>query len=413
MVMESQLKKNYFWNTLGSFANALMSALLLIVVTRSLGTYIGGIFSLAFALGQQFQVLGAFEIRPYQATDTAKKYSFRTYLAARIITCAIMVLSLITYSIYSNGLTTDAILLFGIAMLKFFDAFEDVYHGMFQQRGRLDIAGRAFFFRTIATFLSFSIGCIITADLGTACLLAIVISSAATVILNFPFVKAFEENRPEWNWKAIGGLLLTCLPLFLGVFLANDLINVPRYAIESYLTKDDQTVYAVIYMPALVINLLVGFVFKPLLSTLAESWNKGDTCAFTTVIVRGALLVIAVSICTCILAYLFGIPVLSLLYGIDLEPYKVCLMVILIGGTFNALSIIFYYALVTMRLQRFVLVGYAAAALSAHALSGPFVCSMGLMGAVVLYDTTMAIAFIAFLSLAVVGCAASWRKLRD
>lgn len=412
MAMESQLKKNYFWNTLGSFANALASALLLIVVTRSLGTYMGGIFSLAYALGQQFQVLGAFEIRPYQATDTAKKYSFGTYLAARIITCAIMVLSLIVYAIYSNGLTTDAILLFGIAMLKFFDAFEDVYHGLFQQRGHLDIAGRAFFFRTVATFLSFSISCAITTNLGTACLLAIFVSSAATVILNFPFVKAFEKNQPEWNWKAIGGLLFTCLPLFLGVFLANDLINVPRYTIESYLTKDDQTVYAVIYMPALVINLLVGFVFKPLLSTLAESWNKGDTHAFTTVIAKGALLVIAVSVGTCILAYPFGIPVLSLLYDINLDSYKACLMVILIGGTFNALSIIFYYALVTMRLQRFVLVGYAAAALSAHALSGLFVGSMGLMGAVVLYDTAMAIACTVFLTLAVMGYAASRQKAR-
>lgn len=411
MATESQLKKNYLWNTLGSFANALTSALLLIVVTRSLGTYMGGIFSLAYALGQQFQVLGAFEIRPYQATDTAQKYTFGTYLAARIITCAIMVLSLIAYAVYSNGLTTDAILLFGIAMLKFFDAFEDVYHGMFQQRGRLDIAGRAFFFRTIATFLSFSIGCVITADLGTACLFAIAISSAATVILNFPFVQTFEKNRPEWNWKAIGGLLCACLPLFLGVFLANDLINVPRYAIESYLTKDEQTVYAVINMPAMVINLLVGFVFKPLLSTLAESWNKEDTRAFTAVIIKGALLVIAVSIGTCILAYPFGVPALSFLYSIDLDSYKACLMIMLIGGTFNALSIIFYYALVTMRLQRFVLAGYAAAALSAHALSGPLVCSMGLMGVVVLYDTTMAIACIAFFALALMGYKASRRKL--
>ena len=59
---QNQLKKNYFWNTLGSLMNALSSALLLLVVTRILGPYYGGIFSLAFAVGQQFQVLGAFEM---------------------------------------------------------------------------------------------------------------------------------------------------------------------------------------------------------------------------------------------------------------------------------------------------------------------------------------------------------------
>ena len=411
--MESQLKKNYIWNTLGSFANALASALLLIVVTRSLGTYMGGIFSLAYALGQQFQVLGAFEIRPYQATDTIKKYSFGTYLAARIVTCIAMLLSLIAYAIYSNGFSVDAALLLGIAMLKCFDAFEDVYHGMFQQRGRLDIAGRAFFFRTCVTFISFCIGCIVAGNLGTACLLAIAASSVATVALNFPYVKQFERNSPEWNWHAIGSLLLACLPLFLGVFLANDLINVPRYAIESYLTKDDQTVYAVIYMPALVINLLVGFVFKPLLSTLAECWNARDSRAYSAIIVKGAVLVIAVSFGTFVLAYPFGIPVLSLLYDVELNAYKSCLMVVLIGGMFNALSIIFYYALVTMRLQRFVLIGYAISALSAHMLSGPLVGSMGLMGAVVLYDVAMAIVCFSFCLLAMMGYATSKRIARN
>lgn len=403
MVIASQLKKNYFWNTLGSLTNALTSALLLIVVTRSLGSYIGGIFSLAYALGQQFQVLGAFEIRPFQATDASEKYPFGVYLAARLTTCLVMIFSLAGYALYSNGLTLDALLLFGIASLKLFDAFEDVYHGMYQQHGRLDIAGRAFFFRTIITFCSFSIGCVFMRSLGTACLLSFFASAIATTLLNLPKAKQFCETQCIWNWNAIGGLLLSCLPLFLGVFLANDIINVPRYAIENLLTREDQTVYAIIYMPALVINLLVGFVFKPLLTTLADTWRKGNRRNFAGVIAKGASLVVIVSAFTFILAYPFGIPILSFLYGVNLDSYLSCLMTMLIGGTLNALSIIFYYALVTMRLQVLVVVGYGLSALASHLLANIFVTHLGLMGAAMLYDVAMAIVCIAFFLLAIVG----------
>ena len=89
-----QLKKNYFWNTLGSLMTSLSSALLLIVVTRTLGAELGGIFSLAFAVGQQYQILGAFEMRPYQATDIKGRFRFGTYLGSRCITCLAMLLAI-------------------------------------------------------------------------------------------------------------------------------------------------------------------------------------------------------------------------------------------------------------------------------------------------------------------------------
>lgn len=77
-------------------------------------------------------------------------------------------------------------------------------------------------------------------------------------------------------------------------------------------------------------------------------------------------------------------------------------MAILIGGAFNALSVILYYGLVTVRLQGLVVVGYGVSVLVAHALSGVMIAESGLMGAVLLYDLSMgllAALFVAFLFL--------------
>lgn len=91
MAQEGSLGRDYLWNTLGSVMNAAASVVLLLVTTRVLGSYWGGVFSIAYAVGQQFQTLGAFEMRPMQSTDVEKEHTFSTYLASRILTTLCMV----------------------------------------------------------------------------------------------------------------------------------------------------------------------------------------------------------------------------------------------------------------------------------------------------------------------------------
>ena len=388
---QNQLKKNYFWNTLGSLMNALSSALLLLVVTRILGPYYGGIFSLAFAVGQQFQVLGAFEMRPFQATDINEKYPFGVYLGSRIITCLLMLVALGIYSVFSNGLSEDALLLFLVANLKLFDAAEDVFHGMFQQRGRLDIAGRSFFFRALITFLAFALGCVATNNMIIACALSYCCSAAAFFFLNIVPAKAFSSLVPVFSFRQIGRLLLACAPLFIGVFLLNDLVNVPRYGIDANLDKADQTLYAVLFMPALVINLL------------AWIWNQHNVRRFFLTIAKGCGAVLIATAFVVALAYPLGLPVLSWLYAIDLSGRLPELMLLLLGGFFNALSVIFYYALVTMRIQKVVAVGYAISDALARILCNPLIQGQGLLGAVILYDIAMGSLCLLFFVFAIGG----------
>ena len=104
-----QLKKNYFWNTLGSLMNAASTVLMLMVVTRTMGAAAGGVFSLAYAVAQQLMVIGHFEIRTYQVTDTEEVFSFGVYLAARIITTVLMIAGIIIFTLQSQGLSYEGV----------------------------------------------------------------------------------------------------------------------------------------------------------------------------------------------------------------------------------------------------------------------------------------------------------------
>lgn len=389
--MRSQTKRDYFWNTAGSAMSAGSTMILLLVVTQFMGLYAGGVFSLAFAVAQQFQSVGAFEVRPYQATDVERRFSFGTYHAARIVTCALMILGVSVYAIVVDGFTSEALVIVLVAFLRLFDAFEDVFHGEFQRLGRLDIAGRAFFFRVLVTTVSFTVAVAVTRDLATSCLIAIALSLVALVGLNVLPARGRFRLRPWFSLRPILQLLGACLPLAAGAFLSIYLPNAPKFGIEQYLSKEMQAAYAILFMPALVINLLSGFAFKPLLTGLAVHWSAGDRGRFFGVIRAGMRIVVVSTIVIFAFGWFWGIPFLNFLYGVDLGPYRAELLILVIGGAFNAAGVLLYYTLVTMRRQRAVLIGYVIAAVTIFSLCTALIPPQGVRGACLAYDVAMAV----------------------
>ncbi len=385
----SSLKRDYFWNTLGSIMNAASSVILLLVTTRVMGEYWAGIFSIAYAVGQQFQTVGAFEMRPLQSTDVEGRYSFSTYLASRVLTTLCMLFCIVGYAIFSGNAPGEMILVALIAGLKLFDVFEDVFHGAFQQNGRLDIAGRSFFFRSLATTLAFALLLAFTKDLGVTCIMTAVVSFVALTALNLPPSRLLLGSFERPDLRSVGSLIVACLPLFAGAFLALYLSNAPKFGLDGTFSKEYQTYYAAIFMPALAINLLSTFVFRPLLTRLGLRWHEGDFKGFASVIRKGLFWVLAASVLTAILGYFLGIPVLNVFFGLDLSSFRGELMVLVLGGALNAAGIVLYYGLVVMKRQRLILVGYAVSAVLTFLIAQPLIGLLGMMGAAILYTISM------------------------
>lgn len=92
-------QKVFFWNILGSMSSAAVSVILLFIVTRILDSASADIYSFAYAIANLFVIVASFQVRDFQATDIKEKYSFDTYLMARIVSNILMVLLLIGYII--------------------------------------------------------------------------------------------------------------------------------------------------------------------------------------------------------------------------------------------------------------------------------------------------------------------------
>lgn len=387
--VESQLRSDYIWNTASSVMASGSTVLMLLVVTRVSGIYLAGVFALAIAIGQQFQSLGMYEVRTYQATDVRSRFTFGTYHSTRIITTFLMLIGVVLYPALGNQPREDIVLIILIASLRLIDAFEDVFLGELQRRSRLDLAGKAYFFRVTTTTLVFCGTLLATQNLFLTTIITLTVSLLALLgMVIWPSSRHFSI-RPLFTFAPIRGVLAACLPLFLAAFLAVYLSNAPRFAIAAFMDNDYQGYFAILFMPAFTVNLLSTLMFRPLLTRMAHLWNEGDKRGFRRLILRG-LEGAAIGFALVFVAtYLIGVPLLNLLYAEDISAFRPEMMILVSGGAFNAASIILYYALTTMRKQHAVLIGYVGAGAAVLVLSTILVSRYGIMGAATAYLCAM------------------------
>ena len=159
---ETKIGRNSFiYNTASGLLNAAQSVLILMIISRVLGDYDAGVFTIAWAVGNLYLNIGKYGMREMQATDVTHKYSFKTYLNSRIISTAVMMAVSIGYVLYSAVTigyeTSKTIIIILICFLKAVDSIEDVYQGQQQLNGRLDVAGKCYSVRLTVTILAYVI----------------------------------------------------------------------------------------------------------------------------------------------------------------------------------------------------------------------------------------------------------------
>lgn len=382
-------RDSFIWNMIGSMLNAFQSVIMLMILTRTGSLLEAGIYTIAYANANLFLMIGKYGMRNFQVSDVKEQFSFAEYRISRYLTTIIMLLVSIGYTIYAsktNDYTANkSMCIIWMCLFKLVDSIEDAYHGLYQQKGRLDIAGKCMTIRMIMTILIFSLSVIFLKSL----LPALIISTIATAIIFIIFTaftygefKCSHENTCK---DKIWLLLKVCFPLFLGSFLAFYIGNAPKYAIDSTLNDELQACYGFIAMPVFVIGLLNNFIFNPIITKMSFMWNEKDFKSFKKLFLTQIIIIIAITAVCEAGAYLIGIPVLSLMYNTNLVPYKTELLILLLGGGFLALSGLFVTIITIMRMQKTLLFGYGTVAILAYIASPIIVKQYAMTGAAVLY----------------------------
>lgn len=400
-------RSSYIWNMAGSMLLAFQSVILLMIITRVLGLEVAGVYTIAYANANLFLTIGKYGMRYFQVSDVKEDYTFNEYVSSRWITTIVMIGVSIVYIFILSGREgysdEKSYIILWMCLFKAVDSLEDVYHGLYQQKGRLDVASKILTIRMSLTILFFGVVLIVIKSLYWALILSTILTTALFLVLTAITFNFFRSDEEIIKWGNVKALLIQCFPLFVGGFLSFYIGNAPKYAIDMYLSDEMQACYGFIAMPVFVIGLLNGFIFNPMLYKISLLWHNKDVKQFIKRIVYQSLIVVAITLACILGGYLLGIPVLSILYSTDLSDYKAELLILLLGGGFLGLSGWLNTVLTIMRYQYTVIFAYGIVAIIALIASKPIVAAYEVFGASVLYTGLMAILCLIFVLLIVYG----------
>ena len=194
------VKSNYIWNMLGTISSSLISVVLLLLASRVLGSKDSDIFSIAYALGQQFFVIGYFQVRNLQSTDVKARYQFASYHNTRLFTVFLMILTSFFYTLWQSYDLYKASIILLLVLYRSMDAYSDVFQGLFQQKNRSDLAGKVQFYRSWICMLIFATILLFTGSLMAASIAICFVNFVLTFLLDFRKCKLYNKTPCREIW---------------------------------------------------------------------------------------------------------------------------------------------------------------------------------------------------------------------
>lgn len=388
-IKNTNMKKNFIWNTIGTSLYAFTSLFFMIIVTRINGVDDAGIFTFAFSFACMIQVIGLYAGRTYQVTEKNKKITDRDYIHFKILCCVLMFIFALGF-IFARGYTPYKIIIIIIlVMYKALDAYAESYYGVFQKYNNLYQCGISLTLKAIICTLVFWFCDIIFVNL-TLSLIALLITDAVIFILyDLVHLRKYKVARHKFNMSSIKILLFGGLSVCVFYLLTQYIVNTQKFAIDFMLTNEDQTIFGIVLMPATFMTLCAVFVFNPFTTKINEYMNENNWLAFNELIKKICVWVLLIGFAVIVICAFIGIPILNFIYGLDLSKYYIHLMVIVGGSVFYAVFTILTNALISLRKNTVQLIIFIIGAIFSSIVSVILIGSLDLLGASISYFTTM------------------------
>jgi O-antigen/teichoic acid export membrane protein len=306
----------------------------MLVVLAKLGTpQLVGEFALALAITAPIVLGAGLSLRSVQATDAASEYPFGDYLLVRLLTTAAagaVIVGIVWFSDY-RWHTAAIILVVGLA--KAFESVSDIFYGLLQQHERMDRIALSMMIKGPLSLAAIGAAVYLSGDLlvgvsglAAAWLLVLVVydvrngasllnvaSRSEHASVEFGSILA-RQLQLSWRPRALMTLTLLALPVGIVMALISFNSNIPRYFIEHHLGTWDLGIFAAVAYPLTAGTTVVNALGQSAVPTLARYYADGDYRAFSSLTRKLLGLGLAIGIGGVLLIWLFGRPILLLLY---------------------------------------------------------------------------------------------------
>ena len=346
--MQAQ-KKDYIWNSIGSFLQSAISPILLIVITRLNGVGDSGLFSFAMSLSVVFWAISLWGGRTYQVSDVKKEFSSGDYIVVRFISSLIVAVFSISFCILNGYDLIKTELIMVLVSFKILESIADSMYGVLQIHNRLYIVGISLTMKSVFGFMLFTLVDILTKNIIYGALSIFIVNIAVVIFYDIPWMKHVESvGLTKKNIMQAGKIMKKTAEVFVVVFLTMFSLNIPRYFLDKY-HYDQIGYFGIMAMPITLLTLFISFVLQPNVVNLSELLKKKKIKEFTNIVSKIDFITFTLGILFVVSSYLIGVWALNTVFGIDINNFRIDLTIMVIGAVANAFVSIYVNLLIILR----------------------------------------------------------------
>lgn len=388
--------RDNLWYILGSGTFALNGTIMLLLVSRFFGITTTGEFGVSYATSQILFIFGLFGVNIFQMTDYQKKYSFREYYNAKIITSLLMIFAYIVIIFLFKIPTSRAIYTGLLAIYFLINSFAEVYQSHFFKEGFIVLSGKSLFFRSLLSSLVFAFSLFFIRNIVLAIIFMNISNIVATYFFTIIPARAITGDKSN-NKNNIDKLLKDCLPIFLSTFLTTYLFNCGKYVIDYYRLIEIQGYFNIIFIPIQLINIFGSFIFKPILPAISESIFSNNIGKVNKIKYSVIIIISLMTVSFCLIGWFLGPLVIQLFFNVNVYNLKFELICVFISGGLVAVVAFYYYILVILRKQKIISFVYIFSCIFITILSFIFISLFGIIGAILSFFITNLLILLIFI----------------
>lgn len=390
---KNKFKKNFLWNVIGMTCNCFNSLFFMILITRINSMDDAGIFTLSFSIACLVYYIGTYAGRVYQVTNVNDSITDSDFIIHRAITCVMMVFISLMYCFISGYSLYKFTVVILLCIYKSLEAFSDVLYGVVQKNNNLYQVGISLTIKSVFALILFVVVDIVTRNIIYSILFAILAWILVIVLYDFKNVNYVSKFKLHFNISSLRDIFKNGFFVFIINFLSSYIVNAPKYALDGRASNELQAIFGIILMPATLISLGVQYFIQPFLEQLTSSFKNNDKKAFNKVVIKLLFITSGLGVICLIGAYIFGIPVLSLVYGLELSAYLFELEIIIFGSILFALSLILSSALITVRYNFIQFIVFVITSVFGFFISIILITRFSIDGAAYAYSCIMLLEF--------------------
>ena len=339
--------KNFIWNIIGVSIYGLISLFLLIIVKRINGLEVSGVFSYAYSICTLFYFISMYYSRTYQIANYNDSKSFNQFMSFRFISVPLSIIILVLFCFISRFDSYKTIVVLLLMIFRSVDAIADTIYGYLQEHDNLYQVGISYTIKYTLGVILFLVVDLITNNL----LLSIVSMIAVDILVMFLYdircYKSLSKDKFKLDFSNNKLILKESFSIFIFTVLITYLANVQKYVMVYYTNNDYQSMFGILIMPATVLSLVGIYIINPFINELKKMYRENNFKKFKNVSIKILLCLLAIGVLGTIVCAFIGIPFLNIIYNINLDQYRLCLVLIIIASIFTAsCSIISNYLII-------------------------------------------------------------------